>query len=64
MRMSWIWRVQKARGISLTQDDTDELTRLSQIAILDGEEWSLSEAIDGYEEQSKTVQKPSATDER
>jgi hypothetical protein len=30
----------------LTQDDTEEMTRLSQIPILDGEEWSLMEAMD------------------
>ena len=50
--------------MSLTQEDTEEMTRLSQIPILDGEEWSLSEAIDRHEEQKKTVQKPSASDER
>jgi len=33
--------------MSLTQEDTEEMTRLSQIPILDREEWSLSEAIDG-----------------
>ncbi len=30
----------------MTEDDTDEMVMLSQIPILDGEEWSLSEAID------------------
>lgn len=48
----------------MTECDTEEMAKLSQIPILDGEEWSLSEAIDRYEEQSKTVQKPSAADER
>lgn len=45
--MSGIWKVQKVRRTSLTQDDTGDMTILSQIPILDGEEWSLSEAIDG-----------------
>ena len=53
-----------SRMESMTKSDIYEMTRLSQIPILDGEEWSLSEAIDRYEEQSKTVQKPSAADER
>jgi hypothetical protein len=48
----------------LIQGDTEEMTRLSQIPILDGEEWSLSEAIDTYEGPTKTVQKPSTSDER
>jgi len=39
---------------SMTNDDTDEMVILSQIPILDGEEWSLSEAIDRYKEQKKT----------
>ena len=56
--------VQKAKKPSLIYDDTEEMTRLSQIPILDGEEWSLSEAIDAYDEQTKTVQKPSTSDER
>jgi hypothetical protein len=30
----------------LTQDDTEEMKELSQIPILDGEEWSLMEAMD------------------
>ena len=37
--------VQKAKKPSLMQTDTDEMTRLSQIPILDGEEWSLMEAM-------------------
>ncbi len=32
---------------SMTKDDLDEMVILSLIPILDGEEWSLSEAIDG-----------------
>jgi hypothetical protein len=38
--------VQKAKKPSLMQTETDEMTRLSQIPILDGEEWSLMEAMD------------------
>ena len=38
--------VQKAKKPSLIYDDTEEMTRLSQIPILDGEEWSLMEAMD------------------
>jgi hypothetical protein len=30
----------------MIEDDTEEMTRLSQIPILDGEEWSLMEAMD------------------
>ena len=43
---SGIWKVQKARRTSLTPEDTEEMTKLSQTPILDGEEWSLSYAID------------------
>jgi hypothetical protein len=39
----------------LTQDDIGEMTRLSQIPILDGEEWSLSEAIDSGEDENQSV---------
>ena len=53
-----------SREKPMIEDDTEEMTRLSQIPILDGEEWSLSEAIDAYDEQTKTVQKPSTSDER
>ena len=34
----------------MTQYDTDEIVILSQIPILDGEEWSLSEAIDSADD--------------
>ena len=37
-------------------EDTEEMSRLSQIPILDKEEWCLSEAVDGLEELTKTVQ--------
>ena len=34
-------------NLNAEKNDTEEMTRLSQIPILDREEWSLSEAIDG-----------------
>ena len=34
----------------MTQDVTEEIVVLSQIPILDGEEWSLSEAIDSADD--------------
>ena len=39
----------------MTQDDTEEMTRLSQIPILDGEEWSLMEAMDSYDDWNITL---------
>ena len=48
--------MQRARRTSSTPEDTEEMLRLSQIPILDEEEWCLSEEVDGLEELTKTVQ--------